>query len=109
MFRVTRSAEREQSRGKGPASRSPAEQAQSSPSRNRLRQRGAAGRKRQRQEEQGRIELFDVSRSEFDEVAAFVWSYSVQRRKISEPFVPPKPNELERAIFNSAFRAKLGT
>ena len=36
-------------------------------------------------------------------------SYSIHLLKISDPFVPPNPNELESAIFSGAFRATLGT
>src|SRR5258707_7140401 len=36
-------------------------------------------------------------------------THSVHLRKINEPFVPPKPNELESAMFSGAFRATLGT
>lgn len=35
--------------------------------------------------------------------------YSVHLLKISDPFVPPKPNELESATFNVALRATFGT
>ena len=36
-------------------------------------------------------------------------AYSVHRLKISDPLVPPKPKELESAMFIDAFRAWLGT
>src|SRR5262249_45532277 len=35
--------------------------------------------------------------------------HSVQRRKISEPLVPPKPKEFESAMFTAVLRATLGT
>src|SRR6266700_163956 len=38
-----------------------------------------------------------------------VCPYSVQRRKIKEPLVPPKPNELDKATSIGALRATFGT
>lgn len=35
--------------------------------------------------------------------------YSSHFLKISDPFVPPKPKELESAMFTGAFRALFGT
>ena len=37
------------------------------------------------------------------------WFYSVQRLKISDPFVPPNPKEFESAISTFALRDLFGT
>jgi hypothetical protein len=37
-------------------------------------------------------------------VELLVLLYSVQRLKISEPLVPPKPKEFDRAMFSLALR-----